>query len=56
MVQGQVVLKWGEGRGVGTFHTFHITLLFAKLCYAFKEKKFFFCHHNFMKKKSFEVV
>ena len=29
-----------------------ITLLFAKLCYAFEEKFFFFCHHNFMKKGS----
>ena len=27
-----------------------ITLPFAKLCYAFEKKNFFFCHHNCMKK------
>ena len=27
-----------------------ITLPFAKLGYTFEEKKFFFCHHSFMKK------
>ena len=27
-----------------------ITLPLVKLCYAFEEKSFFFCHHNFMKK------
>ena len=56
MVQGQVFLI----RGAGTFDNLffqclsflhlEIILLFAKLCYAFEEKRFFFCHHNFMKK------
>ena len=56
--------KYGTGEGVlkGGACTFpiyffqglpflhlEITLLFAKLCYAFEEK-LFFCHHNFMKK------
>ena len=56
MVQRQVLLK------VGGWHFSYlifprfiiikkveITLLFAKLCYAFEEI-FFFCYHNFMKK------
>ena len=52
MVQGQVFLKRGEGgRGASTFPIkffqglsfsyLEITLTFAKLCYAFDEKKFF---------------
>ena len=50
MVQGQIFLK-GGGWGAGTFPVyffqglsflhFEITLSFAKLCNAFKEKKFF---------------
>ena len=46
MVQEQVFLKGFQGL---SFLHLEITLLFAKLCYAF-EDKFFFCHHNFMKK------
>ena len=56
--------KYGAGAGLlkedaGTFPSWifqglsflhlEITLPFAKLCYAFEEKKIF-CHHNFMKK------
>ena len=62
MVQGQVFLK---GRGAGTFPLqffqglsflyLEITLSFAKLCYAFKEK-IFFSATIILRKKSFEVV
>ena len=56
MVQGQVFLKGEEAdtfpiyfsQGLSFLHL-EITLSFARLCYAFKEKKiFFFCYHNFM--------
>ena len=53
MVQGQVFLKWGEGVALFLFNFFkvyQITLLFAKLRYAFEGKIFFFSHYNFMKK------
>ena len=33
-----------------SFLPLEITLPFAKLYYAFEEKNFFSCHHNFMKK------
>ena len=36
-------------QGLSFLHS-EITLPFAKLSYAFEEKKFFFLHHNFMKK------
>ena len=64
MVQGQF-LKREEGKGAGTFHIkffqglsflhLEITLPLAKLCYAFEEKIFFFCHHNFMKYGHFKL-
>ena len=51
MGQRQVVLKVGGGGAAGTFPIYffqglsilhlEITLSFAKLCYAFEEKKFF---------------
>ena len=61
MVQGQVLLKGGGGgltlflffQGLSFLHL-EITLLFAKLCYAFEEKKFF-CRHNFMKKSHLKL-
>ena len=50
----------GGGGGAGTFLILffqglsflplEITFPFAKLCYAFEEKKRFFCHHSFMEK------
>ena len=54
MVQGQVFLKGEEAdtfpiyfsQGLSFLHL-EITLSFARLCYAFKEKKKF-CYHNFM--------
>ena len=57
-VQGQVFIKGGGGadtfpislfQGLSFLHL-ESTLPFAKPCYAFENKKFFFCHHNFMKK------
>ena len=49
-------LKRGAGtlpieffKGLSFLHL-EIALSFAKLCYAFEEKKIIFCHHNFMKK------
>ena len=33
-----------------SFLYLEITLPFAKLCYAFEEKKIFFCHYDFWKK------
>ena len=49
MVQGQIFLK---GRSSLMFLSFIITVrnYFSKLCYAFEEKKNFFCHHNFREK------
>ena len=41
------VKAWCEGL---SFLHLEITLAFAKLCYPFEEKLFFFCHHNFMEK------
>ena len=57
MVQGQVFLK-KKGGGGGWYFFYLIFLRFiifafikiAKLCHAFEEKVFFFCHHDFMKK------
>ena len=57
MVQGQVFLKGGGGAGTFPIYFFQglpflhleIILSFAKLCYAFEEKKIF-CYHHFMKK------
>ena len=58
MVQGQVFIKGGGGadtfpisffQGLSFLHL-ESTLPFAKPCYAFEKKNFFFCHHNFMKK------
>ena len=54
MVQGQVLggadtCPIKVFHGLSFLHSSEITLLFAKLCYAFEEK-LFFCHHNFMKK------
>ena len=58
MVKWQVFLK-REGGDISpisffqglSFLDFEITLPFAKLCYA--KKVIFFCHHNFIKKRSF---
>ena len=54
MVQGQAFLKGGLALFLfNFFKVYHFRiwkLLFAKLCYAFEEKLFFLCHHNFMKK------
>ena len=56
MVQGQVFLK---KKGVWFWYFFYLVFLrfiifafrkIAKLCHAFEEKVFFFCHHDFMKK------
>ena len=57
MVQGQVFLKKGGEPALFLFNFFkvyhlEIALPFAKLSYAFEKKKIF-CHHNFMKKRSF---
>ena len=53
MMQGQVFLKKGgwdfSVQGLSFLHL-EITLLSAKLCYAF-----FFCHDNFMKKIHFKL-
>ena len=50
MVQEQVFLKRGGGGLALSFLHLKINFPFAKLCYAFEEKNFFFCHHNFMGK------
>ena len=61
MVQGQGGgCQEGGGGGAWNFPIYffqglpflhlEITSSFAKLCYAFKEKKIFFSYHNFMKK------
>ena len=65
MGQGQVFLKGGkEGLALflsNFFKAFHsflhlvVTLIFAKLCYAFL-KKFLFCHHNFLKKSNSKLL
>ena len=53
MVQGQVFLK-GEG-GAGTFSIYFVQSLSflhleITLLFAFEEKIFLLCHHNFIKK------
>ena len=56
MVQGQVFLKAGADKSpikffqVSSFFHLETFLPFAKLCFVFEKKIFFFCHHNFMKK------
>ena len=56
MMQGQVFLQAGADtfpihffQGLSFFHL-ETNLSFAKLCYVFKKKIFFFCNHNFIKK------
>ena len=56
MVQGHVFLQGGADtfcihffQGSSFFHL-ETTLPFAKLCYVFEKKYFFFCHQNFIKK------
>ena len=58
MVQGHIFLKGGQGLALFLFNFLrfiiftyrnYFTLCKILLCYAFDEKTFFFCHHNFMK-------
>ena len=53
MVQGQVFLK--GGLALFLFSFFKVYHFYIQNCVMHLKKKFFFCHHNFMKKGHFKL-